>query len=276
VPESKQLLAIESLTVRYGGITALREVHMEVPSGGLVALVGRNGAGKSTLVRAVSGVTKLASGSIKFEGVRIDGKATHKIARMGLVHVPEDRQVLGPMSVRDNLELGRIAAGDRARGLDEQLDEVFELFPILKERKRQLAGSLSGGEQQMLVLGRALMANPILMLLDEPSLGLAPIIVKQVFEAIQRLNDKGIGILLIEQNVKVALQVAHTTYVLDRGQIVRHGSSDSLREDPAILADYLGLAGAAKVISEPPAHELPTNGVLGTLPGRSTGTLADG
>jgi branched-chain amino acid transport system ATP-binding protein len=114
------------------------------------------------------------------------------------------------------------------------------------------------------------------MLLDEPSLGLAPIIVKQVFEAIQRLNDKGIGILLIEQNVKVALQVAHTTYVLDRGQIVRHGSSDSLREDPAILADYLGLAGAAKVISEPPAHELPTNGVLGTLPGRSTGTLADG
>lgn len=235
------MLKVEGLTVRYGGITALREVDLEVPAGGLVALVGRNGAGKSTLVRTVSGVMRAASGSIRFEGERIDGRPAHRIARMGLVHVPEDRQVLGPMSVRDNLELGAVAAGSRGRGLASQLEEVFELFPILRERQRQLAGSQSGGEQQMLVLGRALMAAPKLMLLDEPSLGLAPIIVRQVFEAIARLNARGIGILLIEQNVKVALEVAQTTYVLDRGRIVRHGESTSLREDPAILADYLGL-----------------------------------
>jgi branched-chain amino acid transport system ATP-binding protein len=236
------VLRIDELRVNYGGVAALRGVSLEVPPGGLVALVGRNGAGKSTLVRAVSGMVRCAGGTVTFDGERVDGRPAHRIARRGLVHVPEGRQVLGPMSVRENLELGRVAARAPRRPLAEQLEEIYDLFPILRERASQLAGSQSGGEQQMLALGRALMAKPTLMLLDEPSLGLAPRVVNEVFAALRQLNEQGIAILLIEQNVKRALDAAGYCYVLDQGRIVREGASDVLRQDPAIQADYLGVA----------------------------------
>jgi branched-chain amino acid transport system ATP-binding protein len=236
------VLRIEDLSVNYGGVAALRGVSLEVPAGGLVTLVGRNGAGKSTLVRAVSGMVRPAGGRVTFDGERVDGRPAYRIARRGLVHVPEGRQVLGPMSVRENLELGRVAAPSPRRPLEEQLEEIYDLFPILRERAAQLAGSQSGGEQQMLALGRALMAKPKLMLLDEPSLGLAPIVVHEVFEVLKRLNEQGIAILLIEQNVKRALEAATYCYVLDQGRVVREGSSDVLRHDRAIQADYLGVA----------------------------------
>ena len=236
------VLRIDDLRVNYGGVAALRGVSLEVPDGGLVALVGRNGAGKSTLVRAVSGMVRCAGGRVTFDGARVDGRPAHKIARRGLVHVPEGRQVLGPMSVRENLELGRVAARSPRRPLEEQLQEIYALFPILRERASQLAGSQSGGEQQMLALGRALMAKPKLMLLDEPSLGLAPRVVSQVFAALKQLNEQGIAILLIEQNVKRALEAASYCYVLDQGRIVREGAASAMRDDPAIKADYLGVA----------------------------------
>lgn len=238
----KPILEIERLSVRYGGVTALRDVSLQVRAGGLVALVGRNGAGKTTLVNAVSGIVPAAGGHVTFDGRRIEGRAAHRIARQGLVHVPEGRQVLGPMSVRENLELGRVAARPPRPALGEQLSEVYDLFPRLRERETQLAGSQSGGEQQMLALGRAFMGKPKLMLLDEPSLGLAPIVVNQVFDALRRLNEQGIAILLIEQNVKRALEMASYCYVLERGRVVREGSADALRSDPAIQADYLGVA----------------------------------
>jgi branched-chain amino acid transport system ATP-binding protein len=236
------ILDIDSLSVRYGGVNALREVSLQVPAGGLVALVGRNGAGKSTLVRAASGIVRCAGGQVHFDGERVDGKPAYRIARRGLAHVPEGRQVLGPMSVRENLELGRTAAARPHPPMREQLEEVYDLFPRLRERETQLAGSQSGGEQQMLALGRALMARPKLMLLDEPSLGLAPVIVNLVFDALAELNKQGIAILLIEQDVKRALEVASYCYVLDRGRIVREGPAETLRNDPAIQADYLGVA----------------------------------
>ena len=238
----ESILSVEDLSVTYGGVTALRNVSLHVPAGGMVALVGPNGAGKTTLVRAVSGIVKTAGGEISFEGERVDGKPAYKIARRGLVHVPEGRQVLGPMSVRENLELGRVAATNVESSLEEQLEEIYELFPILRERQDQLAGSQSGGEQQMLALGRALMGKPKLMLLDEPSLGLAPMVVNQVFEALTQLNERGIAILLIEQNAKRALEMATYCYVLDRGRLVREGPSEALRDDPAVLSDYLGVA----------------------------------
>lgn len=249
------MLSVEELSVRYGGVTALRDVSLAVPAGGLVALVGRNGAGKTTLVRAVSSVVRRAGGRIVFEGERIDGRPAHKIARRGLVHVPEGRQVLGPMSVRENLELGRVASRSPRLPLEQAIAEVYDLFPVLRERRDQLAGSQSGGEQQMLALGRALMGRPKLMLLDEPSLGLAPIVVEQVFGALRRLNKQGIAILLIEQNVKRALEMASYCYVLDRGRIVREGPTERLRDDPAIQADYLGVAdGRARARSAPSAR----------------------
>jgi branched-chain amino acid transport system ATP-binding protein len=236
------ILEIDSLSVRYGGVTALRDVSLKVPRGDLVALVGRNGAGKSTLVRAASGIVRCAGGRVHFDGERVDGKPAYRIARRGLAHVPEGRQVLGPMTVRENLELGRVAAARPHPPMREQLAQVYELFPRLREREGQMAGSQSGGEQQMLALGRALMARPKLMLLDEPSLGLAPVIVNLVFDALHELNAQGIGILLIEQDVKRALEVASYCYVLDRGRIVREGPAEVLRNDPAIQADYLGVA----------------------------------
>lgn len=236
------ILDIDSISVKYGGVTALRGVSLKVPKDGLVALVGRNGAGKSTLVRAASGIVRCAGGKISFDGEQITGKPAYKIARRGLAHVPEGRQVLGPLSVRENLELGRTAAPRPHSPMREQLDQVYELFPRLREREGQMAGSQSGGEQQMLALGRALMARPKLMLLDEPSLGLAPVIVNLVFDALQELNKQGIAMLLIEQDVKRALEVASYCYVLDRGKIVREGPAEVLRDDPAIRADYLGVA----------------------------------
>jgi branched-chain amino acid transport system ATP-binding protein len=238
------ILRVEDLQVRYGGVTALRGVSLEVPERGIVALVGRNGAGKTTLVRAVSGMVRCASGRVTFAGSRIDGRPAHKVARSGLVHVPEGRQVLGPLTVRENLELGRVASRPPRMAVEEQLAEIYDMFPILREREKQFAGSQSGGEQQMLALGRALMARPSLILLDEPSLGLAPIVVNQVFAALRRLNEQGIAILLIEQNVKRALEMASYAYVLERGRIVREGPADALRDDENIQADYLGVAEA--------------------------------
>ena len=234
------MLILDSVTSAYGGIVAMRDVGLTVESGRIVALIGPNGAGKTTLLNTVSGVVRPKGGRVVFQGRVITGDAAYRIARLGLVQVPEGRQVLGPLSVRENLELGRLAAAKRAGTLEADLGAVYRLFPRLEERATQTAGSLSGGEQQMLAIGRALMGRPAMLLLDEPSLGLAPVVVGQVFAALERLNEDGMTILLVEQNAKRALELASYAYVMERGQIVHRGPSVALRRDPQIVAHYLG------------------------------------
>ena len=231
------LLAIDDVEIGYGGIAALRGVSLRLAEGAMVALVGPNGAGKTTLLNTMSGLLRPRRGSIRFAGQAIVGRSAHRIARAGLIHVPEGRRVLGPMSVAENLDLGRHAAGDRRPG---DVDNVYTLFPILAERRRQLAGSLSGGQQQMLAIGRALMASPRLLVIDEPSLGLSPIAAAQVFAALGRLNADGLTILLVEQNARRAFAATSRGYVLERGLIVREGASATLADDPEIIAHYLG------------------------------------
>ena len=231
------MLAVENLELSYGGIAALRGVSIAVPEGGMVALIGPNGAGKTTLLNALSGLLRPGRGTIRFDGVALGRKAAHLVSRAGLIHVPEGRRVLGPLTVEENLELGRHAAGSRMPG---DLDRIYGLFPILAERRRQLAGSLSGGQQQMLVIGRALMGSPRLLALDEPSLGLSPVAATQVFEALTRINADGLTVLLVEQNARRALAATQSAYVLERGVVVREGASSELADDPEIIAHYLG------------------------------------
>jgi branched-chain amino acid transport system ATP-binding protein len=235
------MLEIVDVTTTYDGIVAVRNASLSVRQGQTVSLIGSNGAGKSTLLNTISGVLRPASGRILFEGDDIVRLPPHLISRRGLLHVPEGRQVLGPLSVRENLVLGRLAARGRdgEPGLGD-LDRVFALFPILRERQGLAAGQLSGGEQQMLALGRALMGRPKLLLLDEPSLGLAPTLVAQVFETLALLRKAGITILLVEQNARRALEFTDYTYVIEHGQIVREGASAALRDDPTMIAHYLG------------------------------------
>ena len=234
------LLRIDGIEVGYGDLTAVRDVSLEVREGEVVALIGANGAGKTTTLRALSGLLPLRRGRIELDGQRLDGLGSAQVAARGIAHVPEGRQLFPTVTVRENLELGaRTRAARQARA--RTLDRVFELFPRLLEREAQLAGTLSGGEQQMCAIGRGLMAQPRLLLLDEPSLGLAPVMVKLIFETLQAINTRGTTILLVEQNVPRALALAHRGYVLENGRIVLDGPRETLQQSPHIRQAYLGL-----------------------------------
>jgi branched-chain amino acid transport system ATP-binding protein len=234
------MLGIESLTVNYGAIRALREVSLSVPEGAIVTLIGSNGAGKSTTLRTVSGLIRPQSGRIMYRGERIDGMAAHRIVRRGLCHVPEGRMVFGNLSVRENLAMGAYLVRDQA-AIRRERDYVFSVFPRLAEREKQQAGTLSGGEQQMLAIGRALMGMPKFLMLDEPSLGIAPMLVKSIFARIVEINrERGITILLVEQNANLALEIASAGFVLETGQVILQDDSASLRADPRVRSAYLG------------------------------------
>jgi len=233
------LLSIRSISAGYDKVRALNAVSLHVEPGELVALVGANGAGKSTLMKVVMGIVRPACGEMQFDGTSVIGLPTHVIARLGIAYVPEGRGTLRELTVRENLLLGGFSRKWDSQTRDD-LDGILERFPALKGRLHQSAGTLSGGEQQMLVIGRALMLRPRLMLLDEPSLGLAPLIAAGIFEVIQRLNRQGVAVLLIEQNARAALQVAHRGYVIESGRIVHEG--DNLAKSPAVQEAYLGLA----------------------------------
>ena len=233
------LLRLDGVEAGYGDLTAISEVSLEVRQGEAVTLIGGNGAGKTTTLRAISGLLPVRAGRIELDGERLDGLGSAQIVARGIAHVPEGRQLFPTMTVRDNLELGGRAA-DRSRRADS-LEMVFALFPRLRERERQLAGTLSGGEQQMCAIGRGLMARPRLLLLDEPSLGLAPVTVKLIFETLQRVNDAGTTIMLVEQNVPRALQLSHRGYVLENGRLVLEGTRAGLLASPHVKQAYLGL-----------------------------------
>ena len=236
------LLEVRALDAGYGDTQALWSVSIEVAEGSIVSLVGANGAGKSTLLRAISGLVKPRRGDIVFRGRTITGVAPQQIVAAGLSHVPEGRGLFTQMTVRENLELGAYPAGVRARA-PQSLARVFELFPRLREREKQIAGSLSGGEQQMLAIGRAVMACPALLILDEPSMGLSPLIVHELFGLIRTLNRDGVTILLVEQNIHQALQIADDAYVLQTGRVVLSGRGSELLADPAVRSAYIGSLG---------------------------------
>jgi len=234
------LLRVDGIEVGYGDLTAVGDVSLEVREGEAVALIGANGAGKTTTLRAVSGLLPLRRGRIEFEGQRLDGLTSAQIVARGIAHVPEGRQLFPTMTVLENLELGARTRASRSRR-DESLGRVFDLFPRLRERSEQLAGTLSGGEQQMCAIGRGLMACPRLLMLDEPSLGLAPVMVKAIFEDLGRINVQGLTILLVEQNVRRSLQLAHRGYVLENGRVTRSGTGPELLASGHIKQAYLGL-----------------------------------
>ena len=233
------LLTVDNLRVYYGPVHALRGISFAVGKGEIVSLIGANGAGKSTTLRALSGVVRPASGSIVHEGKPIAGLPSHRIARLGIAHVPEGRGVFANMSVRENLEMGAYTRYSR-KTAEENFRKVFRLFPRLSERASQLAGTLSGGEQQMLAIGRALMQRPDLLLLDEPSMGLSPLLVQEIFRFIAEINRSGTTILLVEQNAYMALSVADRAYVLETGEITLSGKASDLRKDPKVRTAYLG------------------------------------
>ena len=237
------MLTISKLHAAYGKVEVLHGISLEVPKGKLVTLIGSNGAGKTTTMRAISGMLKPKGGKVTLDGKDITGHDSHKIARAGLAHSPEGRRVFASMTVTDNLLLGAFPRFTRARpkgDIKHDLEKALELFPRLKERRTQLAGTLSGGEQQMLAMARAVMLNPEVVLLDEPSMGLAPILVAEVFRIIERLKSEGVTMLLVEQFAAAALSVADYGYVLENGRISVHGPAEKLRNDPAVKAAYLG------------------------------------
>lgn len=237
------MLSIKNLEAGYGKVKVLHGINIDVPKGQVVTLIGSNGAGKTTTMRAVTGMIKPSAGQIELSGKKIDGLESFKIAKLGLAHSPEGRRVFSTMSVTDNLLLGAFPrlTGSRPKGdVNTDLERAMELFPRLKERRNQLAGTLSGGEQQMLAMARAIMLNPEVILLDEPSMGLAPILVDEVFRIIARLKSEGITMLLVEQFAAAALNVADYGYVLENGRITAHGRAEKLKNDPAVKAAYLG------------------------------------
>jgi branched-chain amino acid transport system ATP-binding protein len=234
------MLAIENISVSYGAIRALHGVTLTVPQGGIVTLIGSNGAGKSTTLRTVSGLIRPREGTITYCGERIDGMAPHRIVQRGLCHVPEGRMVFGNLTVRENLAMGAYLQRDQDKVRRER-DYVFSIFPRLAEREKQLAGTLSGGEQQMLAIGRALMGMPKFLMLDEPSLGIAPLLVKAIFAQIREINrERGITILLVEQNANLALEIASRGFVLETGQVILENDSATLRADSRVRSAYLG------------------------------------
>ncbi|MDO4774953.1 MAG: ABC transporter ATP-binding protein [Aerococcaceae bacterium] len=233
------MLAVKDLTVNYGMINAVRQVSFEVNEGEIVSLIGANGAGKSTILRTISGLIRANHGTIHYEGADITRLSAKKIVQLGLAHVPEGRHVFKGLTVRENLEMGAFLRKDKD-GIATDMEQVFERFPILKERHKQDASTLSGGEQQMLAMGRALMTRPKLLLLDEPSMGLAPIFIKEIFNIIQDIQRQGTTVLLIEQNAKMALSIATRGYVLETGSIVLSGTGQELLESDAVQKAYLG------------------------------------
>ncbi|MDF2570340.1 MAG: livF 5 [Sporomusa sp.] len=232
------MLEITQLVAGYGNIKALKTVDISVPEGAIVSLIGANGAGKTTTMKSIMGLVQPGSGQISFQGQNITGMAVHKVVSMGISLVPEGRSILSQMTVLENLEMGAYQRKDNS--IQSDLEKVFKRFPILEERKTQLGGTLSGGQQQMLAIGRALMARPKLLLLDEPSMGLAPLVVADIFRVIQEINEEGTTILLVEQNVRQAIKIAHYAYVMETGRIVLHGKSDDIANDPRVMEAYLG------------------------------------
>lgn len=233
------MLKVDNIDVYYGAINAIKGISIEVPKGEIVTLVGSNGAGKSTTLRTISGLMKPKNGTILFEDKNIVGVPAHKIVGMGLCQVPEGRHVFANMSVMENLELGAYLRNDKD-GIARDLEDVFKKFPRLLERKDQISGTLSGGEQQMLAMGRALMSRPRLLLLDEPSMGLAPLLVKEIFNIIKEINESGTTVLLVEQNANMALSIADKAYVLETGRIALAGTAQELASSEAVRKAYLG------------------------------------
>jgi len=235
------LLELKRVKVAYGGIQAVKGIDLAVSRGELVCLIGANGAGKTTTLRGITGLQPVKSGSIHYDGEDITGKPAFQLVRKGLSMVPEGRGVFGALTIEENLAMGAYARSDHA-AIREDVERVFQLFPRLKERRRQTAGTLSGGEQQMLAMARALMSRPKLLLLDEPSMGLAPLVVQKVFETVLAISKEGMTILLIEQNAKLALEVSGRGYVMESGEITLHGEAKTLLSDPKVRAAYLGEA----------------------------------
>jgi branched-chain amino acid transport system ATP-binding protein len=233
------MLKVTDLTVNYGAIEAVRGLSFDVAAGQVVAIIGANGAGKSTTLNAISGLLKPVRGKIELDGREITGLRPDQVARLGLAQVPEGREVLATLNVEENLRLGAYTRNDRSE-IEKDLQAMFRRFPILEQRRKQPAGLMSGGEQQMLAVARALMARPKLLILDEPSMGLAPLIVNRVFEIITEIHAQGVTLLLVEQNARKALQVADYAYVLERGELVHAAPAADLRNDPRIVAAYLG------------------------------------
>ena len=233
------MLKIENLQVAYGGIQALRGISLDVPDGKIVTLIGANGAGKSTTLRTVSGLVKAKGGSIKYDDTELVGKSIPSIIETGIIHVPEGRRVFPDMTVLENLRIGAYLRNDKDE-IEKDIKWVYELFPRLEERNWQLAGTLSGGEQQMLAVGRGLMARPKVLMMDEPSLGLAPIVVQGIFDIIREINRQGVTILLIEQNANMALKIADLAYVMETGRITMSGTGRELLENEAVKEAYLG------------------------------------
>lgn len=236
---AETMLAVTNLTVSYGAIRALKGVSFTVERGEIVSLIGSNGAGKTTTLHAVSNLIRKQGGSVVFDGEDITSLAPDHIVRRGLIHVPEGRRIFANLTVRENLEMGAFVRRDKA-GIRSDMERVYELFPRLKERVRQVAGTLSGGEQQMLAMGRAIMSRPTLLLLDEPSMGLAPILVDEIFDIIKRINREGVTILLVEQNAYKAMTIARRVSILETGTVSMSGSAAELIHDPAVKSAYLG------------------------------------
>lgn len=234
------MLTLSSVRVHYGAIAAVRNISLEVAEGSIVTLIGANGAGKTTTLRAISGITKVSGGTVTFEGESITNLAPHKIVERGICHVPEGRMIFPDLTVQENLEMGAYLRRDR-KNLQHEFDAVFSMFPRLQERLKQPGGTLSGGEQQMLAIARALMGKPRLLLLDEPSLGIAPMLVKTIFERIREINSRlNVTILLVEQNARLALQLAQYAYVFDTGEIIKQGPAVDLADDAEVQRAYLG------------------------------------
>jgi branched-chain amino acid transport system ATP-binding protein len=232
------MLKLNNIVAGYGSITALKSISLEVPAGSIVTLIGANGAGKTTTMRTIMGLIHPNAGEVLFEGKNITKYKTHEIVNSGISLVPEGRSILAKMTVLENLEMGAYKRNDKE--VDSDLEKVFDRFPILGERKSQLGGTLSGGQQQMLAIGRALMARPKLMLLDEPSMGLAPLVVAEIFRVIKEINASGTTVLLVEQNVRQAIKIADYAYVMETGKIVLEGNREEIGKNPRVMEAYLG------------------------------------
>lgn len=233
------MLSVKDLDVYYGAIHAIKGISFDVNKGEIVTLIGANGAGKTTTLHAISGLVKPKNGEITFCGADLRNTSAHKIIRLGLAQVPEGRRVFARMTVQENLEMGAYSRKNRAK-LSDEFEGIFQRLPRLKERRRQLAGTLSGGEQQMLAIGRALMGNPRMLLLDEPSMGLSPLLVEEIFQIVQDVNTSGMTVLLVEQNAKMAMQIASRVYVMETGNITMSGASEEMRSNEQVRRAYLG------------------------------------
>jgi len=234
------MLKVNSISVSYGKLQAIRDIRIEVAENDFVAVIGSNGAGKTTLLRAISGLTKILSGSIEFKGERLDGLLPRRICEMGIIQVPEGRKIFPFMKVRENLQLGAYLPRPR-KLIQDSLSQVYQLFPVLKERQNQLAKNLSGGEQQMVAIGRGLMSRPLLMILDEPTLGLSPKLAAEMLMSLKQLKERGITILLVSQEVVQSLQLSHRAYVLENGRVVLEGNGNELSQNEHIRKAYLGM-----------------------------------